>query len=76
MPLRLYLNVTEFMDGFKNVEISNLRGIDQLTIDDFARVNIFLGQNSSGKSTVLESLFIKVSWNSICKCSIRMRVNK
>ena len=32
------------MDGFKNVEISNFRGIDHLKIEDFSRVNIFLGQ--------------------------------
>ena len=46
------------MDGFKNIEISNFRGIDHLTIDDFARVNVFLGQNSSGKSSVLECLLL------------------
>lgn len=46
------------MDGFKNIEIKNFRGIDHLKIDDFSRVNIFLGQNSSGKSTVLECLLL------------------
>ena len=44
------------MDGFKNLEIKNFRGIEHLKIDDFSRVNVFLGQNSSGKSSVLESL--------------------
>ncbi len=46
------------MDGFKNIEIKNFRGIDHLTIDDFSRVNIFLGQNSSGKTSVLECLLL------------------
>ena len=46
------------MDGFKNLEINNFRGIEHLTIDDFARVNVFLGQNSSGKSSVLESIIM------------------
>ena len=46
------------MDVFKNIEISNFRGIDHLRIDDFARVNVFLGQNSSGKSSVLECLLL------------------
>ncbi|MBR1447367.1 MAG: AAA family ATPase [Prevotella sp.] len=46
------------MDGFKNIEISNFRGIGRLKIDDFARVNVFLGQNSSGKSSVLECLLL------------------
>ena len=46
------------MDGFKNIEIRNFRGIDHLEIDDFSRVNVFLGQNSSGKSSVLECLLL------------------
>lgn len=46
------------MDGFKNIEITNFRGIDHLKIDDFSRVNVFVGQNSSGKSSVLECLLL------------------
>ena len=46
------------MEGFKDIEIKRFRGIDYLKIDDFSRVNIFLGQNSSGKSTVLECLLL------------------
>ncbi|MBP5540098.1 MAG: AAA family ATPase [Bacteroidales bacterium] len=46
------------MDGIKNIEISNFRGIDHLKIDDFSRVNVFLGQNSSGKTSVLECLLL------------------
>ena len=52
------LYTTIDMDGFKNIEIKNFRGIDHLKIDDFSRVNVFLGQNSSGKSTVLEALLL------------------
>ena len=46
------------MDGFKDIEIKNFRGIDHLKIEDFSRVNVFLGQNNSGKSTVLECLLL------------------
>lgn len=46
------------MDGFKNIKINNFRGIDHLEIDDFSRVNVFLGQNSSGKSSVLECILL------------------
>ncbi len=48
------------MVGFKNLEIKNFRGIDHLKIDDFSRVNVFLGQNSSGKSSILECLFLLI----------------
>lgn len=44
------------MDGIKNIEISNFRGIEHLEVADFARVNIFVGQNNCGKSTLLEAL--------------------
>ena len=44
------------MDGFKNLEIKNFRGIDNIKFEDFSRVNVFLGQNGSGKSTVLEAI--------------------
>ncbi|MBO6030904.1 MAG: AAA family ATPase [Prevotella sp.] len=49
------------MNGFKNIEIHNFRGIDHLKIDDLSRVNVFLGQNNSGKSTVLEAIAMLMS---------------
>lgn len=36
------------MDGFKNIDIRNFRGIEHLKIDDSVRVNVFLGQNMTG----------------------------
>ena len=38
-----------YMNGFRNIEIKNFRGIDNLKIDDFSRVNIFLGQGTADK---------------------------
>lgn len=49
------------MNVFKNIEIKNFRGIDHLKIDDFSRVNVFLGQNNSGKTTVLEAIAMLMS---------------
>lgn len=46
------------MDGFKNIEIKNFRGIEHLIIDDLSRVNVFLGQNNSGKSSILEAIHL------------------
>lgn len=44
------------MDGFKNIKIKHFRGIESLEINDFGRVNVFLGQNNSGKSSILEAI--------------------
>ena len=44
------------MDGFKNIEIKKFRGIECLKINDFSRVNVFLCQNNSGKSSILEAI--------------------
>lgn len=49
------------MDGIKNITIKNFRGIDHLTIEDFSRVNVFLGQNNSGKTTMLEAIAMLMS---------------
>ena len=48
------------MDGFKNIEIKNFRGIDHLTIEDCSQVNVFLGQNNSGKSSILEAIALSL----------------
>lgn len=42
----------------KKLDIKNLRGISQCSIDDLGQINLFLGQNNCGKSTILESLFL------------------
>ncbi|MCR4828322.1 MAG: AAA family ATPase [Bacteroidales bacterium] len=44
------------MDGIKNTSINNFRGIEHLDMEDFARVNVLVGQNNCGKSTVLDTL--------------------
>ena len=59
MQDKVYITID--MEGFKNIEIRNFRGIDHLKIDDFSRVNVFLGQNNSGKSTVLEAIAMLMS---------------
>ena len=49
------------MSGFKSIEIKNFRGIESLKIDDLSRLNVFLGQNNSGKSSVLEAIAMLTS---------------
>lgn len=43
---------------FKSLKIERFRGIESLEINDLARVNLFVGTNNTGKTTVLESIFL------------------
>jgi AAA15 family ATPase/GTPase len=43
---------------YKSIEIENFRGISKLKIDDFKRINLLVGKNNCGKTSVLETLFI------------------
>lgn len=45
---------------FKNLSISNLRSINKLKINDFNKINIIVGPNNSGKTTILEALFLLI----------------
>ena len=43
---------------FKDIEINNFRGFDHLKIEDFGQINLFVGKNNSGKTSVLESIYL------------------
>lgn len=43
---------------FNNIDIDNFRGLSHLEIKDFGDVNLFLGKNNIGKSTILEAIFL------------------
>ena len=40
----------------KNLSIKNFRGITEGKFEDLERINIFVGKNNSGKSTILDLL--------------------
>ena len=44
-----------------NIHIQNFRGIKDCTIDDLKRINLLLGYNNCGKSSVLDALFLYTS---------------
>lgn len=46
---------------FKSVRIKNFRGIKDLTIDDLKRINIFVGDNATGKTAVLDAVYILIN---------------
>ena len=43
---------------YKQITIEGLRGIKHLKIEDFGRVNLFVGKNNCGKTTLLEGIFL------------------
>ena len=43
---------------FRDITIKNFRGIDDLEIKDFAPINIFVGKNNVGKTSILEAIFL------------------
>jgi AAA15 family ATPase/GTPase len=48
------------MTTLKHLEITNFRGFDFLEIDDFSKINLFVGSNNSGKTSILESIFLLI----------------
>lgn len=43
---------------FKSIAVKHFRGIKSLKIDELARVNLFVGKNNCGKTSLLESVFL------------------
>jgi len=43
---------------FGLIEINNFRGIKQARLDNLADINIFIGKNSTGKSAILEAIYL------------------
>lgn len=56
------MNRTQIIEGLK---IDNFRGLNGLALDDFSNVNIFVGANNSGKTSVLEALKLSGSPNDV-----------
>ena len=44
----------------KTVRIKNFRGFTDLTLDGLERVNLLAGANGTGKTAILEALFLHV----------------
>jgi len=47
----------------KSIEITNFRGIKSFKLDRLGKINIFVGRNSVGKTTLLEALFLNTGGN-------------
>lgn len=46
----------------KSINLTNYRGAVSLNIDFHRQLNVFIGVNGAGKSTILDSLAIMLSW--------------
>ena len=46
----------------ESIEIRNFKGIRTCKLNDLAQVNILIGRNGAGKSTVLEALYVASAW--------------
>jgi len=46
----------------KSLYIRNFRGIKEAEIEELTDVNIFIGRNSVGKSSILEAIYLASSW--------------
>lgn len=48
------------MNKLESIEIKNFRGFDNIKIQGFSPINVFIGKNNSGKSSILEGLFLLI----------------
>ena len=46
----------------KSIQIRNFRGIKRCLIGNLEQVNILVGKNGAGKSTILEALYLASAW--------------
>ncbi|MDR1610264.1 MAG: AAA family ATPase [Candidatus Symbiothrix sp.] len=46
------------MIQLESLKIQNFRGFDDLEMNGFSKINVLLGENNSGKTSVLESIFL------------------
>jgi hypothetical protein len=46
------------MEKIKWIEIKNFRGIKYCRLERFGDINVFIGRNNTGKSTVLEGIYL------------------
>ncbi|MDQ7089908.1 MAG: AAA family ATPase [Methylococcales bacterium] len=51
------------MSHIKKIEINNFRCFEKFEIGDFKTINVLVGKSNSGKSCLLESLFIAIDAN-------------
>ena len=49
------------MEKLRWLEIENYRGIRAAKLENFGDINVIVGKNNTGKSTILESIYLNVT---------------
>lgn len=55
---RLFLPKLFIMEYIEQLNIENFRGFNSLQIDDCAKINVLIGKNDVGKTSILEAIFL------------------
>jgi predicted ATPase len=50
-------SITEYIPMIREVSIENFKGVRHSEIKDLGKVNLFIGKNSCGKSTIMEAIY-------------------
>lgn len=48
------------MINLEHLTIKNFRGFDSLEVDGFSKINLFVGKNNCGKTSILEAIFLLI----------------
>ena len=46
---------------FSEISVENFRAFKKISLSDFKKVNLFVGNNNSGKTSLLEALFLSIN---------------
>lgn len=61
LPWQPFNEIT--LSQFSAVEIGRYRGIDDLALEDLGRINLIVGVNNAGKTSLLESIYLLAHQN-------------
>jgi hypothetical protein len=50
------------LEMYSQIEVQNFRGFDDLVLSNLKRINLIAGKNNSGKTALLEAIFIHSGW--------------
>ena len=62
--------------AFSKIDLRNFRCFDSLSIDISSNSNLFYGKNGSGKTSILESIFVASSGRSFRTSNLESLIKK